>query len=150
MKDRQVGYLVIAFCIALLLIIITYDMTLAQIVNTNCSHGMECPMYASLRLQRIISFTLLSVLVMIGLFFIFRKNIKNIINEKKTNKIPLDDEEKQIINLLKSNDNSLYQSELVKQLDKSKVQVTRLLDRLEAKKLIDRKRRGMTNIIILK
>ncbi|MFH1972326.1 MAG: hypothetical protein ABIJ18_02505 [archaeon] len=151
MKDRQVGYLVIAFCMALLLIIITYDMTLAQIVSTSCSHGDSCPMYATLKMQRIISFTLLGVLVLIGLYFIFSKNIKEIIKDKKRNKeLFLSDEEKQVINLLKSNNNSLYQSDLIKQLDKSKVQVTRILDKLEAKKVIDRKRRGMTNIIILK
>ncbi|MAG78630.1 hypothetical protein CL616_04675 [archaeon] len=149
MKDRQVGYLVIAFCIALLLIIISYDMTLAQIVNTTCSHGPECPMYANLKMQRIISLTLLGVLVLVGLYFIFSRKIKQIIQEKKTH-INLTNEEKEIISLLKENDNSLYQSNLIKQTEKSKVQITRILDKLEAKKIIDRKRRGMTNIIILR
>jgi hypothetical protein len=149
MKDRQVGYLVIAFCAAVLLIIISYDMTLYDLVNTSCSHGSACPMYATLTLQRIISFTLLGILVIIGLYFLFKKNIKNILTDRKRD-INLTDEERSIVSLLKSNDNSLYQSDLIKQTEKSKVQITRILDRLEAKKVIDRKRRGMTNIIILK
>lgn len=149
MKDRQVGYMVIAFCAAILLIIISYDMTLYNIVNTSCSHGSACPMYATLKLQRIISFTLLTVVFLIGIYFIFSKNIKNLLKEK-TRDINLTDEERSIVSLLKSNDNSLYQSDLIKQTEKSKVQITRILDRLEAKKVIDRKRRGMTNIIILK
>jgi len=151
MKDKHVGYLVIGFCASLLLIILSYDITLAQIVNTQCSHGSACPMYASLKLQRVISFTLLAVVFLIGLYFIFGKNIKQKLKERNINKnLYLSDEEKQIITLLKSNENNLYQSDLIKQLDKSKVQVTRLLDKLEAKKVIERKRRGMTNIIILK
>jgi uncharacterized membrane protein len=149
MKDRQVGYLVIAFCAALLLIVISYDMTLAQLVSTSCTHGSACPMYATLKMQRIISFTLLGVLVLIGLYFIFSRKIKEILKERKRD-VNLTDEERNIVSLLKSNDNSLYQSDLIKQTEKSKVQITRILDRLEAKKVIDRKRRGMTNIIILR
>lgn len=149
MKDRQVGYLVIGFCVALLLIILSYDLTLAQVVNTNCSHGTACPMYASLKMQRIVSFTLLGILTITGLYFVFSRKIKNLVRERKRN-INLTIEEKQVVSLLKSNDNSLYQSDLIKQTEKSKVQITRILDKLESKKVIDRKRRGMTNIIILK
>ena len=150
MKDKYVGYLVLAFCLSLLLIIISYDWTLAEIVTTNCSHGSSCPMYASLKLQRIISYTLLSILILISTYFIFNKNIKHIIKEKKRRKIHLSEEEREIINILKLNDNSIYQSDLKSKLNKSKVQTTRLLDKLEAKKIIERKRRGMTNIIIHK
>lgn len=106
-------------------------------------------MYASLRLQRGISFVLLGVIFIIGLYFIFNKKIRDIVKDKKRN-VNLDSEERQIVSLLKSNDNSLYQSDLIKETGKSKVQMTRVLDRLEAKKVIDRRRRGMTNIIILK
>ena len=149
MKERKVGYLVLGFCLAFLLIVISYDLTLSQIVNTSCSHGTECAMYASLRLQRWISFVLLGVIFLIGLYFILNKKIRNVVRERKRD-ISLDDEERQIVSLLKSNDNSLYQSDLIKETGKSKVQMTRVLDRLEAKKVIDRRRRGMTNIIILK
>jgi len=150
MEDKHVGYMVLGFCIAILFLIISYDVSLAQIVNEGCSHGSECPMYGTLQLQRTISFTLLGMLTIGGLYFIFYKKIHKITKERARNNIPLTGEEKQIIEILKSNDNSIYQSELIKQTDKSKVQITRILDRLEAKKVIDRKRRGMTNIIILK
>lgn len=150
MEDKHVGYLILGFCLAILFLIISYDMSLASIVNEGCSHGLECPMYGTLQLQRTISFTLLGILTLAGLYFIFYKKIHKITKERARNNISLTGEEKQIINLLKSNDNSIYQSELIKKTDKSKVQITRILDKLEAKKVIDRKRRGMTNIIILK
>jgi len=62
----------------------------------------------------------------------------------------LDDDEKRIYNLLKSNDGSMYQSDIMKETQMSKVKVTRVLDKLEGRHIIERKRRGMTNIVILK
>ena len=44
----------------------------------------------------------------------------------------------------------MYQSDVMKELELSKVKVTRILDRLEGKGILERKRRGMTNIVILK
>lgn len=62
----------------------------------------------------------------------------------------LDDEEKSVYDKLKEAGGSLYQSDLVRELQISKVKVTRILDRLEVKGVIERKRRGMTNIVVLK
>lgn len=146
MKDKYVGFLMIAVCIILLAVIISYDLTLNQIVNTQCTHGTSCPMYASLKMQRIISFTLLGILTLASIYFLFLRKHKQV--EQKT--AFLTDEEKQIIDLLKINNNSLYQTDIIKQTNKSKVQITRILDKLEAKRWIERQRRGMTNIIILK
>ena len=38
---------------------------------------------------------------------------------------------------------------LIQETGFSKVQMTRILDRMEGRKIIERKRRGMTNVIIL-
>ena len=62
----------------------------------------------------------------------------------------LDDDEKKIYASIKASDGASYQSDLIKELGMSKVQITRILDKLEAKKIIERKRRGMTNIVVLK
>src|SRR3989338_1687573 len=62
----------------------------------------------------------------------------------------LDDEEKKIFHHIKEHDGSMYQSDLMKQLNVSKVHMTRILDKMEGKKIIERKRRGMTNIVILR
>ena len=62
----------------------------------------------------------------------------------------LEEDEKKIMNLLLENNRSLYQSELVDKTGMNKVKVTRLLDSLEAQNMIERKRRGMTNIVLMK
>jgi hypothetical protein len=148
MKDKNVGYLILGFSASLLLLILSYDYALNNIVSTACSHGSSCPMYGTLAMQKIISFTLLGIIFLIGLYFLNRKKVERLIKDKKQNK-HLSPDEKEIVEHLKLNNNSLYQSELTKKLDLSKVQMTRILDKLEAKKVIERKRRGMTNIIIL-
>ena len=43
----------------------------------------------------------------------------------------------------------MFQSTLMEKLEIGKVKMTRLLDKLESKQLIIRKRRGMNNIIVL-
>ncbi|MEM4554969.1 MAG: MarR family transcriptional regulator [Candidatus Anstonellaceae archaeon] len=59
-------------------------------------------------------------------------------------------EEKKIIDILKENDGSVFQSDIKNKLGYSKVKVTRLLDKLEQKGIIERKRRGMANLVLLK
>jgi hypothetical protein len=62
----------------------------------------------------------------------------------------LDEEEKQVYDLVKSKDGSAYQSDIVKETGLSKVKTTRILDKLETNGILERKRRGMTNIVVLK
>jgi uncharacterized membrane protein len=44
----------------------------------------------------------------------------------------------------------LFQAELIEKTDFNKVKVSRILDKLEGKGLIERRRRGMTNLVLLK
>jgi uncharacterized membrane protein len=62
----------------------------------------------------------------------------------------LSEEEKKIYEIIKNKGGSVYQTDLIKETGFSKVKVTRILDRLETKDILERKRRGMTNIIVLK
>lgn len=63
----------------------------------------------------------------------------------------LDQDEKKIYDTLKKSEGSMYQSDLIKETGLSKVKVTRLLDKLEHSScILERKRRGMANIVVLK
>ncbi|MBI4441206.1 MarR family transcriptional regulator [Candidatus Woesearchaeota archaeon] len=59
-------------------------------------------------------------------------------------------EEAQVFDLVTSSDGMIFQNELVEKTQLGKVRVTRILDKLEGKGLIERRRRGMTNVVILK
>jgi len=45
---------------------------------------------------------------------------------------------------------AMFQSDLMEKLEIGKVKTTRLLDKLESKQLIERKRRGRNNIVVLR
>jgi len=60
-------------------------------------------------------------------------------------------EEKRVFSFIKENkEKGTYQSNIVKEFDFPKSKVSRILDRLENFGIIERKRRGMTNLIALK
>ena len=62
----------------------------------------------------------------------------------------LNEDEKLILNTIISSEGTIFQSDLVEKTQINKVKITRILDKLEGKNLTERKRRGMTNIVILK
>ncbi len=62
----------------------------------------------------------------------------------------LDPESKQIMELIQTKQGSVFQSELARQTGFSKVKVTRILDKLEQDHFIERKRRGMANLVVMR
>ncbi|MGV8150860.1 MAG: helix-turn-helix transcriptional regulator [Candidatus Woesearchaeota archaeon] len=135
-----------------------YNRALTEIVNESCSHGPTCPMWGSIRFQTNISLAIISAVAIVGLYFIFfaRDDDKILVQSKKVEKKDyskvlkdLSIEERYVMNRLIDAQGSVFQSDLVDG-SHTKVKVTRILDRLEGKGLIERKRRGMTNIVLLK
>ena len=153
MKNRHMGYAIIGFALVVLFIIVSYDRALTKIVETSCTHGVACPMNAVMTTQRIISIALTSLLFVGGFFIVFFVKDGEVVKEKKKSKkkedLKLDKYEEKIYDLLLAKDNSMYQSDLVKETGMTKVKITRVLDKMEAKKIVKRQRRGMTNIVIL-
>jgi uncharacterized membrane protein len=156
MKNKQVALIILGITILIFFIVLSFNSALESIVNETCSHGVSCPMYATLKFQKSLSYGFIIFLAALGGYLYFLKESVNSVKkseEKKISKEVLDNlegEEKQIMNLVAQNDGSIYQSDLIKQTGLTKVKVSRVLDKLEGKKLIERKRRGMTNIIIAK
>ena len=52
--------------------------------------------------------------------------------------------------ILKENKGTVFQPKIVNDSGFSKIKVSRLLDKLEERQFIERKRRGMTNVVVLK
>ena len=145
------------------LIVILFNTALTTIVNTSCSHGTTCPMYGTIRTQTYISVALIAIIVVIGLILLFSKEEKQVIVKKVKERIVdknfkikeenlklLDSDEKKLYQLLLENKGTIFQSELVEKSGFDKVKVTRILDKLEGKQVIQRMRRGMTNVVLIK
>lgn len=158
MRNKNVGYLVIGIAIVMAILVWIFNKGLKDIVSATCTHGPSCSMYESISIQTWISLAIVALVFVIGLFLVFSKEQERIVikrvqaqaKRKPINYKLLDKEEKAIVKVLEAAQGTLFQSDIVEQSKFDKVKVTRVLDRLEGKQLIERKRRGMTNVVILK
>jgi len=163
MKNKNVGWLIIGISIFIFIIVFAFNLGLRKIVSETCTHGPECSMYSTISLQTWISLAIAFLVLVIGLFLVFSKENERIIVKKikpfakleakefdKKSLKNLEPTERIIMNLLLENKGSMFQSELVTSTKLNKVKITRILDSLEAQGLIERRRRGMTNIVMLK
>jgi len=149
MNNRNVGLLIIIFALLIGFIVYSFNRALTEIVNTSCSHGDTCPMWGTIDFQTNVSIAIIVFVILIGLYFFFVPEQK-MKESKKLMPRNLDSEEKKIISIVEKYDGSMFQSQIVEESAYPKAKVTRILDRLEGKNLVERKRRGMTNIVILK
>lgn len=165
LSNRHLGLLLIGFSL-LLVIFLSFlksdmdkkDTFTCEMVHENPSLDMsQCPVHTSNTSWFLTAAFAFGFLLMgIGLYMLFgqekKENVgkQEIVEKQFLNVDKLDEEERKVYDLLKIHDGSLYQSDIVKETRFSKVRTTRILDKLESKKIIERKRRGMTNIIILR
>lgn len=150
MRNKIVGYVIIGIALLIGLIVYSFNRALTDIVSTACGHGIACPMWGTIKFQTSIGMGIMVFVILIGLYLIFlgdKKTVKKI-SHKVMNE--LTKEERAILKEIKEAEGTIFQSDLVEKTGMSKVKVTRLLDRLEGSGLIERKRRGMTNVVILK
>ena len=155
MYTKKIGYVLIISSLILLgaMFFIKADSDkqatyLCELTAADPSLDMEnCPAHQS-NLSWFITFAfVIAFLVLVaGIYLLTLKDEKK---PKKVDTSKLDKQEKSIYDVLKKHD-SIYQSDLIKETGFSKVKITRILDKLESKNLIERKRRGMTNVIFLR
>ncbi len=156
MENKNVGLLIIGIAVLMTSIIIIFNFAFKNLVGQTCSHGPSCTMYNALSVQTWISFSIVAIIFVIGIVIMLTKPKEKIIiktkreKKKKLNLDGLDNNEKKVIEILQNENGAIFQSTLMERLEIGKVGITRLLDKLEAKQLIERKRRGMNNIVVLK
>lgn len=158
MENKQVGWLIIGIALVMIIVVLIFNSALRNIVGETCSHGPSCTMYDTIKTQTWISLAIVAVVIIIGLVIMFSKPkekiiIKKIKEKEKKKKLDLnglDKDEKKVIELLQGENGAIFQATLMEKMEIGKVKTTRLLDKLEAKQLIERKRRGMNNIVVLK
>lgn len=120
-----------------------------------CIHtdGRPCPF---LQLNNLAALKYIGFFADLGLFlfglslFLKKTTEEKIVQKARKQAKELGGEEAKIFDLITQANGMIFQNELVEKTSLSKVKVTRILDRLEAKGLVERRRRGMTNIIVLK
>jgi len=176
MNKRQIGLVIIALAVVLFLVTLSltlYTNSLNKILHQSCNLPAEvCPFNKAVPNQSIIGFTIVAILAILGIYLVLQKEPKvkesREVRSGKTGKIgkaeggplrkpkislqdlkELKAEEKKILGLVEG-EGAIFQAALVEKSGLSKVKVTRILDTLEGKGFIERKRRGMSNVVILK
>ena len=170
MRNRDVGFLIIGISAVIGFIIYSFNQALTEIVSTSCTHGTSCPMWGTIEFQTNVSIALMALIAVIGAYLVFAgwKGDGKVLRQEKVVRVEkLEEKEIDAEGLMKSvadmgpdakavldriikSDGTIFQSELAEKTGLGKVKVTRVLDKLEGKGIVERKRRGMTNVVILK
>ncbi|MEM4330516.1 MAG: MarR family transcriptional regulator [Candidatus Pacearchaeota archaeon] len=167
MKNKIVGFIILGIAALIGFIIISFNKALTKIVNTSCTHGPSCPMWGTIDFQTNLSIGIMIFVIIIALYLIFfgkeekiitkTRIIKPQIEPRKFQKEEyesilklLNKEERIVFDKLIESEGAIFQSDLVDKTNFNKTKISRILDRLEGRGLIERRRRGMTNIVILK
>ncbi len=160
MENKNVGYLILGISVLIAGIILLFNNAMKKIIDSGCPlmhGGLYCPAYGTINQQTYLSFGIVGLLIIVGLILIFSKQTERIIIKKVAGKIKkkvldtsgLNTEEKHILKLIEEN-KTIFQADLIEKTGFGKAKISRILDRLEGKGFVERKRRGMTNVVILK
>lgn len=160
MENKHVGWLLLGISVLIILLIFLFNNTLMDAVKNSCliQHGdiQSCQMYDSVNYQKYFALGLVGILIIVSLVLIFSKPKEKIVvkkfkeKKKKLDLNGLDSREKEIVKILENENGTIFQAELMEKLGIGKVGITRVLDKLEAKQIIERKRRGMNNVVVLR
>jgi len=162
MENKNVGFILLGISAIMVLIVFMFKSVLTDFVDYSCTiaHGGDyCPMYDTISQQTYLALGLVGILIIVGIVLIFSKpSIKTVIKTKtierklERKKVDLTDlktEEKKVLDLIREN-KAIFQADLIEKTGIGKAKMTRIIDRLEGKGLVERKRRGMTNVVVLK
>ena len=161
MENKNVGWLLLGIsALIILLIFLFYNITMSVVRNSRLiQHGdvQSCEMYDSVNYQTYFALGIAGVLVLVSLFLVFSKPnekivVKKIKEHKIEKKVDLSSfrpEEKQAYNLVKEN-GAIFQADLIEKTGFSKARMTRIIDKLEGSSLVEKKKKGMTNVFVFK
>ena len=157
MKNKNVGFLIVAISVLIVAIVLIFNAGLKSVVDATCDHGTTCQMYDTISLQTNLSLVIAGLVFVIGVFLIFAKESERVVVKrvkgggrvKKIDLSGLDASEREVVGVLKREGGAVFQKSLMEELGVGKVKMTRMMDKLEAKGIVERKRRGMNNIVVL-
>lgn len=162
-NTKSIGIVIMVISVVLFIVGFSYIRSAEQSLTAGhslgpsgeCLHpeGAVCP-YEQLNRLAVPKYTGLFAdiaLFLFGLFLFLKKSPEEVVVSKaKRAAKQLGGDESKAMDFITETNGMIFQNELAEKLGVSKVKVTRILDRLEAKGLVERRRRGMTNVIVLK
>jgi len=162
--DKRIGFVFILIALVIGAIAVADKMNTEKLITEyqnqtgTCYIGGTC-----LHEQSSTTFIILAVaagvIFVIGAVIIFLSmRDKKIHKEQKKEekkpkiekKLSLTQEQKKLYDILMESDGSMLQGELVQKSGMNKVSVSRILDKMEMQNVVERRRHGMSNIVVVK
>jgi len=156
MNTKSIGVILIGICIVFLFVMTSFvnEINHGNESSCGCPTG-ECPMSNDLPLYAYLGFFIALLLGILGVYVIltargmereYAEKEKKLAEQVKS----LDEDEKKIYEEIYRADGVVFQAELVKETELPKAKVSRVLDRLENKGLLERRRKGLNNLVLLR
>lgn len=154
---KRIGVVISVLSIILLYILASFSIEIAKVKAAACVHptGGPCPITAHIPVASYFGFILLLGIGYLGIQLASKAGASEKIRKEISMKAEeaakkLDGDEKKAYELIAASDGVIFQSDLVEKMGYPKMKVTRILDKLEGRNLIERRRRGLTNIVVIK
>ena len=151
-KAKQIGIAILIIAVFLGAILYSFSMQSIEISTQQCEAELQtsCPHQGFVPPETLFGTLLLFGLGGLGAFLTAQKEPQKLSIRQKIDPKSLDEDERRIYKNMLDSNGAIFQSELMEKTGFSKVKITRTLDRLEAKNIVERRRRGMSNIVVLK
>ncbi len=157
MRQKYAGIFMIALSVALFFVLFSMTQSVQKLnafLHQDCDLPADvCPLHKSVPPESLFGFALDGLVGVFGVYLFLSKDAPSMTAQAKSRAKEiaqsLQGEEKDVF-MLVANAGVIFQSEIVEKTGLQKVKVTRILDKLESKGMIERKRRGMSNVVALK
>ena len=164
-RNKTVVGVVAALLILFVVAIFFYNRTLNDLAASSCTEDASiCPHAKVVDTQNLVIAALIIVIAIMAGWLLYNAYFAKPAEaapaapeakgapakKRKIASAELDSDEARVVAIINEGSGSVYQSDILKKTGFSKVKVSRLLDKLEQKGLLERKRRGMTNLVVAK
>ena len=160
LTNRNLGAILVAVAIVLFVLLVAIKLKFDSMAEVQCTDN-NCPFHDQTSTWLVFAgLGVSALLIASGVFLLFgnrhqEENDAISLTSRGKELAPVDvsqleEEEKQVYDVLKEKGGSLFQGDMIKETGFSKVKITRILDRLEQKNVVERKRRGMSNLVVLR
>jgi hypothetical protein len=162
-ENKAMVGVVIALLLLFAVSVFFYNRTLNDLAAGSCTDAPgACPHEKIVETQNAIIGVLLLVIIAMVVFLAYQlywakadggkpnAEAPSAKNARKVDASALDADEKKVLEIVQAGSGSVFQSEIIGKLGYSKVKISRVLDRMEQKGIVERKRRGMANLVVLK
>lgn len=156
---KKIGAILVLFSVVLFVVlyfITSLIINLRLELHKTCPLPPEsCPYKGSVPTEILAGFIIDAAMGVLGASLIMISYRSEIMIAKDKTKIKesvksFNDDEKKVYDVLVDAEGFIFQNDLIRKTGYSKVKISRILDKLEVKGIIERRRRGMANIVVLK